>query len=80
MNDRRIEANGAADDPNGTKFMDVIGNALPGYTNNLADMSGILLRAMVDADHPKNFNELLAGMPEIHLVVVFGEEDNRFHP
>jgi hypothetical protein len=81
MNDRRIEANGATNDPAGTKFMDVVGNALPGYTNNLTNMSMTLLRASVKSDTaPKNFNELLSEMPEEHLVVVFGEEDNRFHP
>jgi hypothetical protein len=81
MNDRRIEANGAATDPAGTKFMDVIGNALPGYTNNLTNMSMSLVRASIKSDTaPKTFNDLLGEMPEEHLVVVFGEEDNRFRP
>ena len=81
MNDRRIEANGAANDPAGTKYMDVIGNALPGYTNNLTNMSMSLVRASIKSDvAPKTFNDLLNEMPEEHLVVVFGEEDNRFHP
>ena len=81
LNDRRIEANGAANDPNGTRYMDVIGNALPGYTNNLTNMSMSLVRASIKSDTaPKSFNDLLNEMPEEHLVVVFGEEDNRFHP
>jgi hypothetical protein len=80
LNDRRTEANGAAEDPNGTMFMDVIGNALPGYTNNLAPMSSTLLRALADADHPKTYNDILSTYPSEHLVVVFGEEDNRYHP
>lgn len=81
MNDRRTAANGAATDPAGTKFMDVIGNALPGYTNNLTNMSMSLVRASIKSDAaPKTFNDLMSEMPEEHLVVVFGEEDNRFHP
>jgi hypothetical protein len=80
MNDRRIEANGAATDPNGTKFMDVMGNALPGFANNLASMSLSLLGASLKTDKPKSFNDLMNGMPTEHLVVVFGEEDNRFKP
>ncbi len=47
---------------------------------NLAPMSATLLRAFADADHPKSFDDLLATMPPEHLLVVFGEEDNRFHP
>jgi hypothetical protein len=81
MNDRRIEANGVANDPVGTKYLDVIGNALPGYANNLTNMSMSLVRASIKSDTaPKSFNDLLNEMPEEHLVVVFGEEDNRFHP
>ena len=80
MNDRRIEANGAASDPKGTRFMDVMGNALPGFANNLASMSVALVSAAVKADTPKTFNDLMATMPQEHLVVVFGEEDNRFKP
>ncbi|HSO33603.1 MAG TPA: hypothetical protein VLT33_13815 [Labilithrix sp.] len=80
MNDRRIEANGAAADPSGTKFMDVMGNALPGFASNLASMSLTLVGAAVKADEPRSFNQLMESMPQEHLVVVFGEEDNRFKP
>lgn len=83
MNDRRIEANGATNDPKGTRYMDVVANALPGYTNNLTDMSMTILRASTKLDAPsvpKTFNDLMREMPEIHLVAVFGEEDNKFRP
>ena len=80
LNDRRIEANGAAADPNGTQFLDVMGNALPGFANNLASMSLTLLGAATKPGTPKTYNELMDSMPTEHLVVVFGEEDNRFKP
>ena len=80
LNDRRIEANTASRDPQGTRFMDVVGNALPGYANNLASMSATLFSAVVKADQPKHYNELLETMPASHIVVVFGEDDNRFAP
>jgi len=63
--------------------MDVVANALPGYTNNLTDMSITILRASTKLDAPsvpKSFNDLMKEMPEIHLVAVFGEEDNKFRP
>ncbi len=78
INDRRIEANGAASDPKGTKFLDLIGNALPGHTSNLADMSLTVLSAVTQPDSPKTFNDLMTAMPRAHLVVTFGEEDNAF--
>ena len=79
MTDRRREANGASD-PDGTKFLDIVGNALPGWANNLASMSNDLYDAAINADSPKHYNELLSGMPQSHIVVVFGEEDNAFEP
>ncbi|HVH44864.1 MAG TPA: hypothetical protein VM925_21070 [Labilithrix sp.] len=77
MTDRRREANGPAD-PLGTKFLDVMGNALPGYASNLASMSNTLYDAAIGADAPKNFNEVMRSMPPDHIVAVFGEEDNAF--
>ena len=80
VTDRRIEANGAADDPNGTKYLDMVGNALPGYASNLAQMSNALYDGVVGNAQPKSYNQLLSNMPAEHIVVVFGEEDNRFTP
>jgi len=80
LNDRRIEANGAANDPRGTRFLDVIGNALPGYASNLASMSNTVFDAAVTPDRPKTYDDLMATMPASHIVVVFGEDDNRFQP
>lgn len=79
MTERRRAANGD-DDPAGTKFLDVVTNALPGYADTLASVSASLLAAAVGADTPKSYNELLRKMPESNIAVVFGEEDNRFTP
>jgi hypothetical protein len=78
--DRRIATNGADVDPNGTRFLDVVGNALPGFASNLASMSNVLFEAAIKADTPRHYNEILSEMPESHIVVVFGEEDNQFEP
>ena len=80
FNDRRIATNTASRDPQGTKYMDIVGNALPGYANNLASMSATLFGAVVKSDQPKHYNQLLESMPASHIVVVFGEDDNRFAP
>jgi hypothetical protein len=80
ITNRRIEANGAANDPNGTRYLDMIGNALPGWTNNLANMSNDIFDAVLGGGPRKSYSDILATMPESHIVVVFGEEDNRFTP
>lgn len=79
LTDRRREANGGGD-PIGTRFLDVVGNALPAYANNLATVSNDLYDAVLRADAPKHYNELLRQMPADQVAVVFGEEDNRFSP
>jgi hypothetical protein len=78
--DRRREANGVSRDPDGTKYLDVMANALPGYANNLASMSATLFAAAVKPATPKHYNDLMATMPTSHIVAVFGEEDNAFQP
>ena len=79
MTDRRHEVNGA-DDPDGTRFFDVITNARPGYANNLANVSYLVYKAALIADTPVSYTRLIGKMPEAHVIVVWGEEDNRFQP
>ncbi len=79
MTERRREANGPSD-PEGTKFLDVITNAKPGYANNLANISYLVVKAALLADTPISYSRLISRMPESHVVVVWGEEDNAFHP
>lgn len=80
MTDRRREVNGASADPNGTKFLDVITNARPGRSDNLANVSMAIYRAALGADAPETYAQIIEGMPKEHVVVVYGEEDNRFWP
>ena len=80
MTDRRRDANGLEADPAGTRFLEVIGNALPGYAHTLASVSATVFAAAVHPDEPKNYNALMSEMPKANVVVVFGEEDNRFEP
>jgi hypothetical protein len=77
MRDRRREANGNAD-PNGTKFLDVISNAHPGRSDNLARVSLDVYRAVLGWDDPASYGRIIAAMPKEQVAVVFGEEDNTF--
>ena len=79
MHDKRIALNGADRDPEGTKFLDVIATGLPAYGDN-GRSTLALYRAMLGADSPKTFNDLLGTISSLHLAVVFGEHDNTFAP
>lgn len=79
FHDKKIAANGAAKDPEGTKFLDVVANALPAYGDNGA--TGLILyRALLKQDAPQTYNDLLKSFSRIHLAAAFGEEDNTFKP
>ncbi len=80
LHDKHIAANGKDVDPEGTKTMDIVANALPAYGDN-GDTALTLYRAMLDYDRaPKSYNKLLEDFSRIHLVAVFGEDDNKFAP
>jgi len=78
LHDKKIAANGAAD-REGSKFLDVVANALPAYGDDGA--TGLLLyKALLEQDAPRTYNDLLRQFSRIHLVAVFGEDDNTFTP
>lgn len=80
VTDRRRDANGSAD-PSGTKFVDVVSNAQPGQSDNLASVSRVVYDAIVVAsDRPITYEAMLREMPQRNVVVVYGEEDNTFSP
>lgn len=77
-NERKREANGAQNDPNGTRDLDIFGNALPAYDDNGRSMLAVY-RALV-APQPVSYNTILQSFSNRHLSAVFGEEDNQFQP
>lgn len=78
-NKRRIEANGASNDPKGTRFMDIVANAMPGNSIYMNQISLSVLGSLA-TDSPKTYDKMLKDMPAEQLVAVFGEEDNTFKP
>jgi hypothetical protein len=79
LTDRRREVNGA-DDPKGTKYLDVATNVLPSYFSNYAASSLSFVKALAQRDTPKTYNEIMTELPSDQVVVVSGEEDNAFRP
>lgn len=79
MTDRRRAANGSSD-PNGTRYLDVVANALTSRTESFVETSDVLIDAVLHSDTPRSYSDLLRGMPDRQIPVVFGEEDNHFSP
>jgi hypothetical protein len=69
-----------ADDVSGTKYMDMLTNAMPAYFNDLSDSSMALIRALANPAAPKSYGAIFRDIASVQVVVATGEEDNVFTP
>ncbi len=77
--ERRRTANGRTD-PKGTKFLDLIGNALPSQWPWDESTSFKLVRALSNPDAPKTYDQILDEFPSNQVAAVIGDEDNTYNP
>ena len=68
------------DDINGTKYLDIITNAMPAYFNSLPQASMALIHALLHPEAPQTYPAIFRGVNPDHVVVATGEEDNVFQP
>jgi hypothetical protein len=68
------------DDPSGTKYMDFILNAMPAYFANDASSSMAVVEGLLSYDHPRTYEQILTDIDSSQLVLVSGEQDNKFTP
>ena len=68
------------DDPSGTKYMDMITNAMPAFFHSMPAASLALIKSLGDNAKPKTYQEIFTGIDKSQVVVVTGEEDNVFTP
>lgn len=66
------------DDPTGTKYLDTITNAMPAYFVNMPDATMAVIRALLEPESPRSYQEIFRQVSRDHVVVVSGEEDNEF--
>ena len=69
-----------ADDPAGTKYMDIVTNAMPSYFSSMPTATMALVRGLLGYDAPKTYEQIFAGIDRSEVVLVTGEQDNRFVP
>jgi hypothetical protein len=69
-----------ADDPTGTKYMEVITNAMPAYFVNMPNAAMALVSALGNPAAPKSYNTIFKSIDDSQIAVVTGEEDNVYVP
>ncbi len=68
------------DDPTGTKYMEIITNAMPSFFSSMSNASTQLIKGLLDHRNPKTYDKLFEGVDRSQVIVVTGEEDNVFQP
>ena len=68
------------DDPSGTKYMDIVTNAMPAYFVNMPSASMALVHALIHREAPQSWNTIFKAVDPSQIAVVNGEEDNVYTP
>jgi hypothetical protein len=69
-----------ADDPSGTKYMDIVTNAMPSFFHSMPAASTALIKGMLSFAQPKTYDQIFENIDRAEIVLVTGEEDNAFQP
>ena len=78
MADTRAPLN--PDDPTGTRYMDIVTNAMPAFFQSDSSANMALLNAFLNYNSPLNYERIFGDIDSRQVVLVSGEEDNVFHP
>ena len=69
-----------ADDPSGSKYLDVVTNAMPAYFDSISAASMALFKALMHPEAPQTYPQIFKQVNPDHVIVANGEEDNVFRP
>jgi hypothetical protein len=69
-----------ADDPSGTKYMDIVTNAMPAFFHSDAPATTALIKGLMSTSAPKTYEQIFTSIDTSQVVLVTGEEDNAFAP
>lgn len=68
------------EDPTGTKYLDMITNAMPANPTWFPEAMASLINGLIDVERPQTFQAMLKYFAPEHMAVVTGDEDNVFEP
>ncbi len=68
------------DDPTGTRYVDVVTNAMPAFFAEMSDTTLALVRGLMAYDAPQTYEQIFKAIDRSQIVLVSGEEDNTYTP
>lgn len=67
------------DDPSGTKYLDMVTNAMPSLFYYMGSNTLAIFKALMDFENPKTYEQIFKGVHSSSVVLVSGEEDNVYY-
>ncbi len=68
------------DDPIGTRYVDIVMNALPSYFSDMPAATMALVRGLLSHDEPRTYEQIFRDISSSQVVLVSGEQDNTYTP
>ena len=68
------------DDPEGTKYLDIVANAMPSFFRSMPSATMALVEALLDVENPKTYEDIFRYIDKAEVVLVTGEHDNVYTP
>ncbi len=68
------------DDPNGTKYLDMVTNAMPSFFRSMPRATMAMLRGLLAYEEPRTYERIFEDVDPSQVVLVTGEQDNDFVP
>ncbi len=69
-----------SDDDTGSKYMDIVTNALPSFFRSMPDASMALIEGLMRVDDPMTYESMFRNIDSSEVVLVSGEQDNVYVP
>jgi hypothetical protein len=69
-----------SDDPTGTKYMDIVTNAMPSFFHADSEATMAFISGLLDYDEPLTFEKIFTAIDRSQVVLVSGEQDNLYVP
>src|SRR5690606_6008874 len=68
------------DDPAGTKYVDIVTNAMPSFFHSMPGATMALVEGLMQHDAPVTYEQMFRNIDAAEVVLVSGEQDNTFVP
>lgn len=69
-----------SDDSEGTKYLDIVTNAMPAYFASDAPATMAFIKALMAYEQPRTYEQIFANVDSAQVVLVSGEQDNVYVP